>query len=160
MYAFNAYNGSGRNAIIAPASDGGLLVQGIVEDKGVQINLSEWPNSKVTVNECSGSRIHFYGACGDLVLVRCQNIVVLSDGVSSSISIADCEHTNMAIGGNVPPVSVHRSKHCSLMAALDMLREPVETHTCTAITLHALHEAVPNITAEYGFPPLMPRSLP
>lgn len=124
MYAFNAYNGSGNNAIIAPASDGGLLVQGIADDKGVQINLSEWPNSKVTVNECSNARIHFYGSCGDLVLVRCFNVVVLSDGVSSSISIADCEHASLAIGGNVPPVSMHRSKNCSLMAAMDMLKEP------------------------------------
>lgn len=60
---------SQRFVIAGPSSKGGLLVQNVHNNQAVQVNLTELPSSKVTVNDCHNCQIHFYGSCGDLLLV-------------------------------------------------------------------------------------------
>ena len=74
----NANFAATNSVIIAPSSDGGMLIQGVTNDQGVRINLNEWPSSRVTINECYNSKIQLFGSCGDLVLVRLVDNEIIS----------------------------------------------------------------------------------
>ncbi|EKX54453.1 hypothetical protein GUITHDRAFT_132181 [Guillardia theta CCMP2712] len=137
--------------IIAPASDGGLLVQGIQQDQNVQINLREWPNTKVTINRCSKCMIRLYGSCGEIQIVSCKDVTIMIDQVNTMASMVDCEFCNFAVAGDVPPVKLQRLQSCNVIATWDGLKEPIETHTCKGINVYALHDTSANIAVDEIF---------
>jgi hypothetical protein len=55
---------------------------------------------------------------------------------------------DLVIAGRVPGIRMKRSQNCGLVATIEGLAEPVETHTCTGIRVYAIHNIPSNTTSE------------
>jgi hypothetical protein len=104
---------------------------------------------KVIISECRGSRIFLLGKVAELSVESSNHSIILGE-VQKRIEVVQSEALTMVAGGPVVPVvKVQESREVSVIGHLDAIREPLETHSCTGVTLFAVQDVPPGSTPEY-----------
>jgi hypothetical protein len=102
----------------------------------------------VSISECRGSRICLIGKVLEVTVEKCHHSIVLAE-VNNGIEFVNCEALTLVAGGSiVPVVKVLDSREISVIAHLDAMRNPLETHGSTGVTLFAVEDVSPGATPE------------
>jgi hypothetical protein len=84
----------------------------------------------------------------EVTVENCHHSIILTE-VTTGIELVNCEALTLVAGGPlVPVVKVQDSREISVIAHLDAMRYPLETHGCTGVTLFAVQDVMPGATTE------------
>ena len=84
------------------------------------------------------------------VSVENSNHSIILAEVQRGIEIVNSEALTIVAGGtSVPIVKVQDSREISVIGHLDAIKEPLETHGSTGVTLFAVQDISPNSGPEY-----------
>ena len=104
---------------------------------------------KVIISECRGSRILLLGKVLEVSVENSNHSIILAE-VQRGIEIVNSEALTIVAGGtSVPIVKVQDSREISVIGHLDAIKEPLETHGSTGVTLFAVQDLSPNSGPEY-----------
>ena len=84
----------------------------------------------------------------EVTVENCHHSVILTE-VKNGIELVNCEALTLAVGGSIlPTLKVQDSREISVITVLDAMRNPLETHGSTGVTLFAVHDVQPGATPE------------
>lgn len=89
------------------------------------------------------------GKVRELSIENSSHSIILGE-VQQNIEIVHSESLTLVAGGStVPVIKVEESREISVIGHLDAVREPLETHSCTGVTLFAVQDVPPGSSPEY-----------
>ncbi len=84
----------------------------------------------------------------EVTIENCHHSIILTE-VNNGIELVNCEALTLVAGGSIVPiVKVQDSREISVIAHLDAMRNPLETHGSTGVTLFAVQDVQPGATPE------------
>ena len=88
------------------------------------------------------------GKAQQLSVENCNHSVILAES-KESIEVVNSDNLTLVAGGTRNSIiKVQDSREISVIAHLDAMRDPLETHGCTGVTLFAVQDVPPNVSPE------------
>ncbi len=89
------------------------------------------------------------GKALEVTVENCHHSIVLTEACWSKIWLLNCEALTLVAGVFIVPiVNVHDSREINVIAHLDAMRNPLETHGSIGVALFCIENVSPGATPE------------